>query len=199
MKKCSECGALIDSSSKFCTECGAVLSDDEAVEETVDTPAEEIVDEVIDAPAEEVVEETTPVVPVVTPEFEEHAAPEAPVQEIKEDLPKKGEHTVKGRAFGIIGFIIGLEALLSCLVPGSNYIALIYSIICLIFCRISKNNTRFRLTKVARVFGILALIFSIVTIVLYGVLIYIAIRALADSSIVEDFMGQLSTFMNQFN
>lgn len=204
MKTCEKCGFINDDNARFCTSCGSILPEDiaaaadEAVDEVVDEVVEEVAEEPVYEPevvAEEpvyepeiVVEEPAPIpAPIPAPVY---VAP-APVQTDTVNVPKKGEHTVKGRAFGIIGFILNLDALISSLMPGANFGALIYSIIGLIFCHISRNNTNFRLTKVAKIFGILALIFSIVTIVIYGLLMYLFIELLANDPQVQDFFGRL--------
>ena len=171
---------------------------EKAVEETaiepeivVEEPAYEPEPEPIPEPEPEPIPVPVPApapAPIPAPVY---AAPEAPVQTDAVNVPKKGEHTVKGRAFGIIGFIINLDALIASILPGSNFAALIYSIIGLIFCHISRNNTNFRLTKVAKVFGILALIFSIVTIVIYGLLLFLFIELLANDPQVQDFFARL--------
>ena len=210
MKTCEKCGFLNDDSARFCTSCGSILTEAaEPVIETVEEAAQEpvyepeiVVEEpemVIEEPAYEpeiAAEEPEPIpVPATAPIPAQVPAPAptqaAPVQANAAPTPKKGEHTVKGRTFGIIGFIINLDALIASILPGSNFAALIYSIIGLIFCHISKNNTNFRLTKVAKVFGILALIFSIVTIVIYGVLLFLFIEIVANDPQVQDFFGRL--------
>jgi len=220
MKTCEKCGFINDDNDKFCTSCGSILTEAAApIVETVDEPVEEVAQEPVYEPeiaaqepayepevaAEEpeiVVEEPEPVptyepipapapAPIPAPIPAPAPAQAAPVQANAAPTPKKGEHTIKGRAFGIIGFILNLDALIASILPGSNFAALIYSIIGLIFCHISKNNTNFRLTKVAKVFGILALIFSIVTIVIYGVLLFLFIEMVANDPQVQDFFGRL--------
>lgn len=209
---CTSCGSILPED--------IAAAADEAVDEVVDEVVEEVAEEPVYGPevvAEEPVYEPEIVVeePAYEPEPEPVPEPQpipvpapvpvpapapipapvyvapAPVQTDTVNVPKKGEHTVKGRAFGIIGFILNLDALISSLMPGANFGALIYSIIGLIFCHISRNNTNFRLTKVAKIFGILALIFSIVTIVIYGLLMYLFIELLANDPQVQDFFGRL--------
>lgn len=208
MKTCEKCGTANDDIALFCISCGAPLPAEAAVIDETVTEADEVINEtVIEAadetcePAPEPVNETPAAAsvydaPIPAPVYvspAEVSEPEpVPVNPgpAPADTPKKGEHTVKGRAFGIIGFILNLDALLCCLVPGANFGALIYAIVGLIFCHISNNNTNFRLTKVAKVFGILALIFSIVTIIVYSLLAFLAFEAIVHDPQVQDFLGR---------
>ena len=84
-----------------------------------------------------------------------------------DEKPVRTEHTAKGRVFGIIGFILSVEAICVCLIPFCNIITLIEAIIGLIFCNISIKNTTFKLANIGKVLSIIAIVFSAVTIVLY--------------------------------
>lgn len=105
----------------------------------------------------------------------------------------KVDHPVRGRVFGIIGFIISIDAIFGCLIPFVNVFALIESIISLIFCKVSKKNTSFKLANVGHTLSIIALVFSIVTIIVYAILIGMGVIAIANDAEVQDFLNDIFT------
>ncbi len=193
MRYCSNCGTLSETDAKFCAHCGKAFDGtlpEEPVQVEEPAEAEPIVEEFTEqateipvvVPVADVTEKT------VTNEQEDPESKHAPVYE------KKAEgRPVRGRVFGIIGFVLSLESILCCLIPFSNFVGLIGSIIALIFCKISKKNTSFRLANVGHTLSVIALVFSIVTIIIYSVLMIVGILAISTDPGVQEFLDQLFT------
>ncbi|MGI6072789.1 MAG: zinc ribbon domain-containing protein [Lachnospiraceae bacterium] len=160
----------------------------EEIEETLsEAVTEEIEDAVSEAEAERAAEETKEDAaevaeeelvkadePIVMPAPAVPAEPAAPVVPKKKKFPKH-DKPIKGRAFGIIGFILGLRAIFYCWLPLSNLYGLVYSALGLIFSAISRRNVVMKLNRVGKTFSLISFIFSIVTLLLYGALIALAV------------------------
>ncbi len=167
----------------------------EAAEEVIDTPAAEetpcCAAEVQPEIQPEVQPEEQPEiqpVPVAEPVCEVTAAPDEP----KLAKGQKYDRPVKGRAFGVIGFILGLDSLIWCWVPVYNLGSFICSIIALIFTGISRKNTSFKLARVGRVFSIIALIASIVSIILFTGLFIFGLIALFENGNLEEIFEKIA-------
>ncbi len=120
---------------------------------------------------------------------------------VYEPKNKKG----KGIAFGVIGFICAIHAFCGCFFPITNILSLINGILGIVFCSVSRKNTSFRLANVGKVFGIIALIASVLTIIIYVILMivgYMAVAAEAGISMdleeaVRFFFARLSALFDQ--
>ena len=191
MRYCSSCGTLNDTDAKFCAGCGKRLGAG-LTEETTEPAAPVDIESTQEIPVPPMAEDTVmmdraeinsraeePEPQVQPPVFVAPiSGPEAPVQAAA--VENKPNHSVKGKVFGIIGFVLGIESLIVCWVPYVNIFTLIESIIGLIFCNISKKNTDFKLARIGKTLNIIALIFSIVTIVLYFVLLFVLLLNYGD-------------------
>ena len=159
---------------------------EEATPEAAEEVAEEATVEAVEEAAEEVTEEAAPEAAEVVEEIVEEAVvpsmapvPEEPcwkpVEEVKEEVKPeetpKADHTIKGRIFGIIGFIVSLQAIVNCLIPVCNIAAVAESIVGIVFAGISKKNTQLGVARAGKILSIIALVFSVLSIAAYIILL----------------------------
>ena len=134
MRICSSCGAVNNTEAKFCENCGKQF------EYAGGSPIEENA-----KPVQEIQPE-----PQSAPELKEHVFAEPK----PEPIPHKG----RAITFGIIGFILGINALIFSWVPLCQLIFLIMAIIGLVFCNKSRKYMKFKLAGAGKVLSIIAII-----------------------------------------
>ena len=224
MKYCSRCGASNDTDAKFCVACGSEFAqtctedvtqsiNEEQQAEALQSEAaaaeqpEQIAAEDWQEQPEQTVAEDQPEQPEQTAAEDRQGQAEQPVEaaceptNVYEPKNKKG----KGIAFGVIGFICAIHAFCGCFFPITNILSLINGILGIVFCSVSRKNTSFRLANVGKVFGIIALIASVLTIIIYVILMivgYMAVAAEAGISMdleeaVRFFFARLSALFDQ--
>ena len=224
MKYCSRCGASNDTDAKFCVACGSEFAqactedvtqsiNEEQQAEALQSEAaaaeqpEQIAAEDWQEQPEQTVAEDQQGQPEQTAAEDRQGQAEQPVEaaceptNVYEPKNKKG----KGIAFGVIGFICAIHAFCGCFFPITNILSLINGILGIVFCSVSRKNTSFRLANVGKVFGIIALIASVLTIIIYVILMivgYMAVAAEAGISMdleeaVRFFFARLSALFDQ--
>ena len=167
MRYCSSCGSLNDTDAKFCQNCGKHFDYDGG------TPIIEVVNpapRTSEVPEPELIVEPAPEPipdPMPEPEPATESVQDIPVEPVSEaepvyaaPVPNPEPHRTKGRVLGIIGFILGLEALLCSWLPFFNWIPLIIAIVALILCSKSLKYTTFRLARAGKVISIIAIILA---------------------------------------
>ncbi|MCF0142318.1 MAG: hypothetical protein HUJ75_02960 [Parasporobacterium sp.] len=141
MRYCESCGTMNDTNARFCQGCGKAFANAPASDtDQTDFRVNPEQETVYTAPAPQPV-------PV-------------PVQPAAQAAPVKKTSSVKTKVFGSIGFAGSICSLLLSWIPFFGMAGIIASVVCLIFCNISRKSGSFTLAKIGKILSVIGIILA---------------------------------------